>query len=191
MTNLLKLFLLLFCLILPMLAVASDSSVSVLDLTSHWIGYTAIGVFSVAYILVILEEKIHLRKSKPVLLAAGIIWILIALAYNAHGIPDAAEHAIRHYFLEYAELFFFLLVGMTYINAMIERGVFDELRKWLVSKEFTYRSLFWITGMLAFFISPVAQLRCSSKWCPKNLKDFSSQCSPILEIAPPPIKRSP
>jgi NhaD family Na+/H+ antiporter len=139
-----------------MLAVASDSSVSVLDLTSHWIGYTAIGVFSVAYILVILEEKIHLRKSKPVLLAAGIIWILIALAYNAHGIPDAAEHAIRHYFLEYAELFFFLLVGMTYINAMIERGVFDELRKWLVSKEFTYRSLFWITGMLAFFISPVA-----------------------------------
>jgi hypothetical protein len=33
--------------------------------------------------------------------------------------PHAAEKAIRHNFLEYAELFFFLLVAMTYINAML------------------------------------------------------------------------
>ncbi|MEH6357696.1 MAG: sodium:proton antiporter NhaD [Pseudomonadales bacterium] len=103
-----------------------------------------------------MEERIHLRKSKPVLIAAGIIWILIAIAYNSHGLPHTVEVAIRHNFLEYTELFFFLLVAMTYINAMIERGVFDELRNWLVSKGFSYRTLFWITGILAFFISPIA-----------------------------------
>jgi len=146
----------LLSLLVPSLAFASEAASSSLELTSHWVGYTALAVFVLAYVFVILEEKIHLRKSKPVLVAAGIIWILIAIAYNTHGFPHAVEDAIRHNFLEYTELFFFLLVAMTYINAMIERGVFDELRNWLVGKGFSYRALFWITGILAFFISPIA-----------------------------------
>lgn len=64
------------------------------------------------------EEFVHLRKSKPVILAAGIIWVMIALVYSQHGDQHTAEHAIRHNLLEYAELFLFLLVAMTYINAM-------------------------------------------------------------------------
>ncbi|MEH6358677.1 MAG: sodium:proton antiporter NhaD [Pseudomonadales bacterium] len=147
---------LLLGLFLPAIAFSSEVASNSLELTSHWVGYTAITVFALAYIFVILEEKIHLRKSKPVLVAAGIIWILIAIAYNSHGYSHAVEEAIRHNFLEYAELFFFLLVAMTYINAMIERGVFDALRNWLVGKGFSYRALFWITGILAFFISPIA-----------------------------------
>jgi NhaD family Na+/H+ antiporter len=146
----------LLSLFVPAVAFASEGSSNAIELTSHWVGYTALAIFALAYIFVILEEQIHLRKSKPVLIAAGIIWVLIAIAYNAHGFPHEVEVAIRHNFLEYTELFFFLLVAMTYINAMIERGVFEELRNWLVGKGFSYRALFWITGILAFFISPVA-----------------------------------
>jgi len=146
----------LLSLFVPTMAIASEASSNSVELTSHWVGYTALAVFALAYIFVILEEKIHLRKSKPVLVAAGIIWVLIAIAYNAHGFPHEVEGAIRHNFLEYTELFFFLLVAMTYINAMIERGVFEELRNWLVGKGFSYRALFWITGILAFFMSPIA-----------------------------------
>lgn len=145
----------LLALFTPVLSVASTGG-ETLDLTANWVGYTAILIFVLAYVLVILEERIHLKKSKPVLLAAGLIWLLIAVAYNSQNLPHSVEQAIRHNFLEYAELFFFLLVAMTYINAMIERGVFDELRNWLVSKGFSYRTLFWLTGILAFFISPVA-----------------------------------
>lgn len=135
---------------------ASEQGVVHLDLTQSWVGPLVLGIFLLAYSLVILEEKLHLRKSKPVLLAAGLIWVAIAIAYNQHGIPHAVEEGIRHNFLEYAELFFFLLVAMTYINAMLERGVFDELRAWLVSQGYGYRTLFWLTGILAFFISPIA-----------------------------------
>jgi len=102
------------------------------------------------------EEYTHLRKSKPVLLAAGIIWILIAYVYAQHDMPHAAEIAIRHNILEYAELFFFLLVAMTYINAMEERLVFQALRAKLITAGLSFRQLFWITGALAFVISPVA-----------------------------------
>lgn len=151
-----KPILLLLTLSMPMFALASESTHMAIDLTNSWVGYAAIAVFSMAYILVIFEEQIHLRKSKPVLLAAGIIWALIAVAYNSQGMQHDAQEGIRHNFLEYTELFFFLLVAMTYINAMIERGVFDELRNWLVIRGFSYRALFWITGLLAFFISPIA-----------------------------------
>lgn len=148
---------LLFILFLPALAFATNTNEHTqLDLTGDTVGYLALGVFAIAYTLVIFEEQLHLRKSKPVLLAAGIIWVMIAIVYQQHGFDHAAEIAIRHNFLEYAELFFFLLVAMTYINAMIERGVFDALRGWLIEKNFSYRTLFWLLGILAFFISPIA-----------------------------------
>ena len=52
-----------------------------LNFTDHWTGYVALAVFLAAYVLVIVEESLHLRKSKPVMVAAGVIWILTAIAY--------------------------------------------------------------------------------------------------------------
>ncbi|GAA5316379.1 MAG: sodium:proton antiporter NhaD [Candidatus Pelagadaptatus aseana] len=147
-----KFLTLMFTLLLPALALASGDA---LDLTNSWVGFACLAIFAISYTMVIFEEQIHMRKSKPVLLAAGLIWILIAFAYRGED-PALIEHAIRHNFLEYAELFFFLLVAMTYIDAMLERGVFDALRDWLIKKGFSYRALFWLTGILAFFISPIA-----------------------------------
>ena len=102
------------------------------------------------------EELTHLRKSKPVMLAAGLIWGVIAWYYQSHDIPHVVGEALRHNLEEYAELLLFLLVAMTYINAMEERNVFEALRTWLLRKGLGYRALFWITGLLAFCISPLA-----------------------------------
>jgi NhaD family Na+/H+ antiporter len=137
-------------------AISSELASDRLDLTRSWAGYVSLAAFFVAYIFVILEEKIHLRKSKPMLASAGLVWLAVAVVYNLNDMPHMVAVGIRHDFLEYAELFFFLLVAMTYINSMLERGVFDELRHWLVSKGFSYRSLFWLTGGMSFFLSPIA-----------------------------------
>src|SRR5712671_5141593 len=109
-----------------------------------------------AYLLVIAEEAIHLRKSKPVVIAAGLIWTLLAAVYTRLGLTDVLEPALRNVFLEYSELLLFLLVAMTYVNALEERRVFDVLRAALVRAGLSYRALFWATGGLAFVISPVA-----------------------------------
>ena len=137
-------------------ALANDGGASVHDLTGTGLGILALVLFVGAYALVIMEEKLHLRKSKPVLLAAGVIWVLVAITFKALGEPDHAHHAILHNLVEYAELFLFLLVAMTYINAMDERNIFQALRSWLVSRGFSLRIIFWLTGLLAFFISPIA-----------------------------------
>jgi len=125
------------------------------DLTGHWVGVVAIGLFVAAYSLVITEEFTHLRKSKPVMLAAGIIWGLVAFQYAGSEHPDAVREAVHDYLTEFAQLFLFLLAAMTYVNAMSERNVFLALRDWLARRAFTYRTMFWITGIMSFFLSPV------------------------------------
>ncbi|MGD8309696.1 MAG: sodium:proton antiporter NhaD [Chromatiales bacterium] len=157
---------------LPGTLLAAEGMGERLDLTGHWVGLTAIAIFVVAYLLVMAEEFTHLRKSKPVILAAGVIWGLIGAVYHAHGLPGGAEDAVRHNLLEYAELMLFLLVAMTYINAMDERNVFEALRSWLIRRGFGFRPLFWITGLLAFFISPVAD----------NLTTALLMCAVVLAV---------
>lgn len=155
-------------------AFAADPGVvhETLNLTNHWGGYIALIVFVVAYFFVMLEEMTHMRKSKPVLLAAGIIWGIIGLIYATNGINHAAEVAIRHNILEYAELFLFLLVAMTFINSMEERQVFEVLRVKLVNAGYSFKKLFWITGLLAFFISPIAD----------NLTTALLMCAVVMAI---------
>jgi len=126
------------------------------DLTGTWLGMLALVIFFAAYTLIISEEAIHLRKSKPIMVAAGLIWTLVAIAYIQQGDMTGAGEAFKHDLLEFAELFLFLLAAMTYINTMEERGVFDILRDWLVVKGFSFRKIFWLTGLIAFCLSPVA-----------------------------------
>ncbi|TNF35615.1 MAG: sodium:proton antiporter [Gammaproteobacteria bacterium] len=143
-----------------------------LDLTQHTVGYLSLIFFAIAYLFVMAEEFTHLRKSKPVILAAGIIWAMIAAVYVNNGLTKEAEYAVRHNLLEYAELMLFLMVAMTYINAMDERNVFEALRTQLVKKGFSFRQLFWITGLLAFFISPFAD----------NLTTALLMCAVVLAV---------
>ena len=160
-------------LLLALFAPAASAAVGAVDLTASVTGFVAIGIFVLAYALVMLEEKIHLRKSKPVLVAAGIIWALIGWQYVQAGMPAESEAAFRHTLLEFSELMLFLLVAMTYINALEERRLFDVLRSWLVRKGFSYRQLFWITGVLSFFISPIAD----------NLTTALLMCAVVMKVA--------
>lgn len=124
--------------------------------TAHWASIVAIIIFGISYVLVILEEQLHLRKSKPVLISAGVVWLIVALVYNAHGDTHTPEILVRHNILEFAELFLFLLAAMTFINTMHERGIFDWLRGWLLQRGFTLRGVFWATGVVSFCLSPIA-----------------------------------
>jgi len=128
-----------------------------LHLTTTWIGILSLIIFVVGYYFIAAEDKYHINKAKPALLAGTSIFMLIGLYFSLNGMDGhILESAVEHLIVEIAGIFFFLLVAMTYIEAMIDRKVFSALRYNLVSKGYTYKKLFWITGLLAFFISPVA-----------------------------------
>ena len=128
-----------------------------LHLTTTWVGILSAIVFVVGYYFIATEDKYHINKAKPALFAGTGIFMLIGIYFAMNGMDGhALETSVNHLIIEISQIFFFLLVAMTYIEAMIDRKVFSALRYNLVSRGYTYKKLFWITGILAFFISPVA-----------------------------------
>jgi NhaD family Na+/H+ antiporter len=117
----------------------------------------ALVVFILSYIAVLFEEKTHLRKSKPVMLGAGLVWVFIGIMAPNYNIDhDTLRRAIFHGLDEYGSLLLFLLAAMTYIAALQERKVFATLRSKLVSAGLNMRQIFWVTGIFAFCLSPIA-----------------------------------
>jgi NhaD family Na+/H+ antiporter len=162
-----------FFLFLPFSAGAAvTASGDWFDLTAHPIGLFSLVCFTVSYIMVVCEECTDMRKSKPVIFAAGLIWGLIAYYYSSHGLGESAVTVFRHNLLEFSELFLFLLVAMTYVNAMDERQVFMALRSWLVHLGYNYRMLFWMTGALSFMLSPLID----------NLTTALVMCAVVLAV---------
>ena len=96
-----------------------------------------------------------MRKSKPVVLIGCVMWAIIGIYEASHGGGHAHDY-IKELIAEIGELFFFLLVAMTYINTLDERNVFKSLRCWLLGRGFGFRKLFWATGIITFFLSPLA-----------------------------------
>lgn len=139
--------------------ILGDTMHEQLHLTTTWVGILSLIVFVIGYYFIAMEDKYHINKAKPALLAGTGIFMLIGLYIAITGDKAMGEHLhleINHLIIEIAGIFFFLFVAMTYIEAMIDRGVFSALRFNLVSKGYDYKKLFWVTGFLAFFISPIA-----------------------------------
>ncbi|HEY8962942.1 MAG TPA: sodium:proton antiporter NhaD, partial [Alphaproteobacteria bacterium] len=127
------------------------------DFTAHPLGILCLIVFFASYTAILFEDKLHLRKSKPIMFGAGLIWAIIGILGVMQDIPgDVIHHAVSESLGEYGALFLFLLSAMTYINALQDRNVFEVLRMRLLRAGLNLRQLFWVTGFMAFFLSPVA-----------------------------------
>ena len=143
-----------------------------MELLNHPISIVSLLIFVIAYGFVVTEEVTHLRKSKPVLFAAGTIWAMIAWVGAKYDFSHSVEDAMMNAFSEFSQLMLFLLVAMTFINSMTERNVFEKVRSRLLAQDYSYRKLFWITGFMAFFLSPIAD----------NLTTALTMCAVVMAV---------
>lgn len=128
-----------------------------LDLTFTWVWIVSVLIFIISYFFIATEDKYNMNKAKPALFAWVSIFMLIWIYYSINWLDTNLLHnELNHLIIEIAGIFFFLYVAMTYIEAMIDRRVFATLRYKLVSKGYNYKKLFWITWLIAFFLSPIA-----------------------------------
>lgn len=129
----------------------------IVSLTNTWVWYICLFIFFVSYYFISREERYHLNKAKPALLAGTsmfiLIWIYFVLNWLDTNILRAETEKL---IVDISEIFFFLLVAMTYIEVMVNRWVFEVLKRRLIHHGFNYRQLFWILWLLAFFISAFA-----------------------------------
>lgn len=128
-----------------------------IDLATEPFGWLLLVIFIIGYYVIAAEEKYHINKAKTALFTGTFMFILLGGYYAFNGLDfKAFDTEIAHLIVEIAEIFFFLYVAMTFIEALIERNVFDALKEKLIRAGYSYRKLFWVTGILAFFISPIA-----------------------------------
>ena len=140
-----------------MAAGGGDAAMAHPDITMTWVGFASLVIFVIGYYFIAMEEKYHIDKAKPALLIGTFMMMLVAVYYALNGIDmDLVHYEANHLILEIAGIFFFLLVAMTYIETLIHMNVFEKLKYNLISKGYTYKQLFWITGFIAFFLSPIA-----------------------------------
>ena len=136
---------------------SGDAAGEALNLTTTWVGIASLIIFVVGYFFIATEENFHIDKAKPAIFIGTFMFLLIGFYMLANGLDvHLLQNEVNHLILEISQIVFFLMVAMTYIEALIERDVFNALKYNLVSKGYTYKRLFWLTGALAFFISPVA-----------------------------------
>ena len=62
-----------FIMPVPGAAAAAGDTAEALNLTGHWAGLMALVIFILAYSLVVGEEAVHLRKSKPAWWLPGLL----------------------------------------------------------------------------------------------------------------------
>ena len=132
---------------------ASTDEINRLNLTSEWTAWVCVLLFILAYFMVFGEGRLSLKKSKPMLVASGLIWIFVAISYNNAGETHTAEILFRDMLEFYVELFLFLLASTTYLNAMSERGVFINLRHTVMSRGSSLKTVYWFCGGLTFVFS--------------------------------------
>ncbi len=140
-----------------LLAAEQATKLALQTMTDSRLAILCVIIFIVSYLAVLTEEFSHLRKSKPVMLGAGLIWLIVGIISSGQGVSHKELHdAVFHGLEEYASLLLFLLAAMTYIETLHERNVFGTLRGKLVQAGLSLKQLFWVTGLLAFFLSPIA-----------------------------------
>lgn len=131
---------------------AAQGEVTASQIVPHWSAWLALILFGIGYLFVVLEERTHLRKSIPMIMAAGILWILVAVSPAGEG----GVESLRENILEFAELFLFILAAVSFVNTLEDRQVFAVLRTWLIRRGLSLRGIFWATGGIAFCMSPMA-----------------------------------
>lgn len=135
----------------------ASESLSQDHLIFTWIGIATLIISIVGYVIVANEDKFQIDKSVPALFSGVFLFILIAIYFYTNNLDiSLVESEAEVVILEIAEIFFFLYVAMTYIESLTHMGVFEKLKYSLISQGYTYKQLFWFTGLWAFFISPFA-----------------------------------
>ena len=128
--NIQHLFVLIFVFLFPSLGFAQEATAATqLDLKHHFVGYLAVAITVIAYAIAMTEDLHQMSKAKPMVLGSALIWLAIFIYYAAvYGTAKNVAPVFQSNLTAYAELFLFITVSMTFLNAMTERGIFDALR---------------------------------------------------------------
>jgi Na+/H+ antiporter NhaD/arsenite permease-like protein len=107
-------------------------------------------IFFVGYLLITLENAIHINKSAIALITAVICWTILVLNPAS---KDASLASLGHHLSSIAEIVFFLLGAMTIVELIDAHDGFQNITEKI---KITNKAKFiWTISIITFFLSAV------------------------------------
>jgi Na+/H+ antiporter NhaD/arsenite permease-like protein len=109
-----------------------------------------------AFLLIVLEDVIHINKAKTTLFLGTLAWILLFL-FPQHGADTAEVQAqLNENILEIASLWLFLMAAMTFVAFLNHQGLIETLIYKVLPRRLSERKLMFLVAGFAFFFSSLA-----------------------------------
>ncbi|WP_337840233.1 sodium:proton antiporter NhaD [Rheinheimera sp.] len=115
-----------------------------------------LGLVAIAFILIVIEDIIHVNKAKTTLFFGTLCWIL-AFIFPMHDSTSAEiSEQLNHNLLEIATLWLFLMSTMTFVAYLNSKGFISQLVQRILPAELSERRLMFLIAIFAFVFSSFA-----------------------------------
>lgn len=111
---------------------------------------TLVVLFVIGYVAIALEHPIKINKTATALLTGVLCWTVYVMASPE---KNAVVAELSHHLASVSEILFFLLGAMTIVELIDAHQGFRLITERITSRN--VRTLLWIVGLIAFFLSAV------------------------------------
>ncbi|MCF2858626.1 sodium:proton antiporter NhaD [Pseudoalteromonas sp. SMS1] len=113
-------------------------------------------LIALAFVLIVIEDIIHVNKAKTTLFFGTLCWI-IAFISPIHGeSSETIQHQLDHNILEIATLWLFLMAAMTFVAYLNSKGFIQNIVHRIMPEQISERKLMFLVGAFAFVFSSIS-----------------------------------
>lgn len=115
-----------------------------------------LALVAMAFVLIVIEDIIHVNKAKTTLFFGTLCWMLLFIfPIDGHDSSHVQEQ-LEHNLLEIATLWLFLMSTMTFVAYLNSKGYIANLVQKVLPQSMTERKLMLILGTFSFVFSSFA-----------------------------------
>ncbi|MBY6187604.1 sodium:proton antiporter NhaD [Marinobacter hydrocarbonoclasticus] len=109
-----------------------------------------------AFVLIVIEDVIHVNKAKTTLFFGTLCWIIAFVAPLNGYDAETLQHKLDHNILEIATLWLFLMAAMTFVAYLNAKGFIQSLVRKVLPERISERKLLFLVGGFAFLFSSIS-----------------------------------
>ena len=115
-----------------------------------------LGLVALAFVLIVIEDIIHVNKAKTTLFFGTLCWILLFIFAESDASREHVQHQLEHNLLEIATLWLFLMSTMTFVAYLNSKGFISQIVQRALPAQLSERKLMFIVASFAFVFSSFA-----------------------------------
>ncbi|WP_404339573.1 sodium:proton antiporter NhaD [Pseudoalteromonas mariniglutinosa] len=118
--------------------------------------YLILTLIAVAFLLIVIEDIIHVNKAKTTLFFGTLCWIISFISPINGQSSENIQHLLDENILEIATLWLFLMAAMTFVAYLNSKGFIQNVVHKIMPNQISERKLMFLIGGFAFLFSSIS-----------------------------------